>query len=167
VADLVTHICIVLLPGAFLRLRGLPLVVLGAALPDLAARVPAAVLEAVDRRIGLPQWLLPGWSVFHEPLPLLALCAALACAFVPGDRRRALLCLWAGVATHLALDVLQDHHGRGYMLAFPLNWDLYELGWIGSQATVPIAPWLALATAIAWAASWLMRVRSRPRSADD
>ena len=153
-ADLVTHLCVVLLPGALVRARGLVLVALGATLPDLTARVPPIVLESVGQLVELPE--LQGWSMLHEPLPQVALCVALASTFAPEDRRRALVCLLLGVASHIGLDVLQDHHGWGYALAFPLHWGVYELGWIGSQATVDWAPWLAAATGLAW----LVRLRS-------
>jgi len=43
------------------------------------------------------------------------------------------------MALHLALDVLQSHHGAGYMLMFPLATGSFEFGWIGSEATVPFA----------------------------
>ena len=76
------------------------------------------------------------------------------------QRWRALGLLLVGAATHIGLDVLQDHHGCGYALAFPLSSKVFELGWIGSQATVEWAPWLALITALAWGLR-VMRTRAR------
>ena len=36
--------------------------------------------------------------------------------------------------------MMQDHLGVGYLLAFPFStWD-FEFGWIGSEATVYLAP---------------------------
>jgi len=151
-ADLVTHLCTALLPGAFLRGRALGAVVLGTALPDLISRVPPLGLELVER-LGVarvPDVVLLPWGIFHEPVALVPACALLALAFVRRDRLLAFAGLLGGCALHLGLDVLQDHHGHGYFLLAPCSLERYELGLIGSEATVSIALPLAFATFVTW-----------------
>ncbi len=153
-ADLVTHLATALLPGALVG-RRIAAVALGTALPDLGARVAPMALEALQQRgLPVPDGLILAFGVLHEPLPLVLLCAVLAGAFAPGVRVPTLLGLWLGCGIHLALDVTQDHHGQGYFLLAPFHLGRYELGWIGSEATVDWAPGLAIATAAAWLARW-------------
>ena len=154
---MVTHAAVALLPAALSRriLAG-PLVV-GALLPDLAARVPAMGLELLAARTGLP---LPAaathvWAVLHTPLGTGALCVLLA-LLAPEERRPAVLgWLLAGAGAHYLLDLVQDHHGQGYHLLFPLSRGDWELGWFSSEYSLDLAPWLALAAALAWGVRWL------------
>lgn len=165
-ADLVTHLCTALLPGAFVRGRALGPVVLGVALPDLVARVPPLGLELLER-LGvarIPDALLLPWGVYHEPVALLPACGLLALAFVPRDRAVALAGLLGGCALHLGLDVLQDHHGQGYFLLAPCALHRYELGLIGSEATVSVALPLAVTTSVTWlTVGWWRRRRDMAR----
>ena len=55
--------------------------------------------------------------------------------------------LLGGMALHLGLDLLQSHHGAGYLLGFPFSDFAWELGAIGSEATVGWAIPLSL---LAW-----------------
>lgn len=155
-ADLVTHLCSALLPGAWLRGRYLGAVVLGTALPDLVSRVPPLAMDLFEGLgwIDLPDVALMPWGVYHEPLPLVLTCGLVATWFIARDRAGVFLGLLGGCALHIGLDVLQDHHGEGYFLCAPLSLTRFELGWIGSEATVVVAPWLALATALAWGWRW-------------
>jgi hypothetical protein len=151
VADLVTHLCSALLPGAFLRGRLLPLVAVGTALPDLFGRaVPLALEAAAGAGAPVPPSLLWPWTALHEPFGWMAVGVALGAAFVEDDRRAAILALWSGCALHTLLDVLQHHHGAGYLLLAPLSAARFELGWIGSEVTVPLALPLAAVTVAAW-----------------
>jgi hypothetical protein len=64
-------------------------------------------------------------------------------------RRSAFLDLVGAMALHLGLDLLQDHQGVGYLLAYPFSDVLFELGWIGSEDSVLVAPVLAAGALIA------------------
>ena len=162
-ADLVTHACTALLPGALFRSRFLPFVVVGTVLPDALGRaVPLALERLLAYGLPVPMPVLWAWSGLHEPIGA-ALCAlVLALAFREGDRRRVLLALWGGCALHTAVDVLQDHHGEGYVLLAPLSDLDFELGWIGSEATVAVAGPLALLTAAAWAPAAIGAIGAEP-----
>lgn len=151
-ADLVTHAASVLLPCAWWRGRQVPVIMLGALLPDLAARLPSELLEHGGRALGitLPDPLLQCWTVLHTPAGTALVCLTVAHRFVEAERAPILRSLLLGSLAHYALDVLQDHDGRGYHLLYPLSLTDFELGWIGSEATVGWAPWLALLTAVAW-----------------
>ena len=146
-----THLCTALLPGAWSRSRLVPLVAVGTVLPDAAGRAIPLGLERLALA-GAPipaSWLWP-WTALHEPIGWAALGACLGAAFVGRDQARATAALWAGCVLHTALDVLQAHHGEGYLLLAPLSSARFELGWIGSEATVPIALPLAAVTLAAW-----------------
>lgn len=161
-ADLVTHLCTVLLPGAFVRSRFVPIAALGVLLPDLSARaVPVAIGSAIEAGLPLPLEAVWPWSAFHEPLGVVLVATGLSLLFVERDRRGVWRALVLGGAAHLCLDLLQDHHGRGYALLAPFSTLTFELGWIGSEATVAWAPALALLTAIAWTVRF-WRARQQP-----
>ncbi len=152
-ADLVTHASVVLLPGAFVRSRSLPLLLIGTVLPDgLGRALPLALEQLLHRGWPIPEALLWPLSALHSPLGVAMWAAVGALLFVREERRLALTALLAGAALHLAVDVLQDHHGQGYALLAPLSWTTFELGWIGSEATVPWALPLLAASAAAWGA---------------
>lgn len=168
-ADLVTHLCSALLPGAFLRGRALGAVVFGTVLPDLISRVPPLALELTER-IGVlrvPDALLLPWGIFHEPVALVPACTLLALAFARHDRWLALTGLLGGCALHLGLDLLQDHHGNGYFLLAPCSLERYELGLIGSEATVHIAVPLALVTFVTWSTVGKQRRQSISQAGDE
>lgn len=154
-ADLVTHMCTVLLPAALFRSRWVGVAAVGAALPDLVSRLPGEALERL-RAVGVPvpDWALMPWGMLHNPIPLVAVCALASVTFRVDLRARAWLSLMVGCVAHLMLDVLQDHHGHGYHLWFPVHAGDWELGWIHSEATVAFAPGLAVVTALAWAVRW-------------
>lgn len=156
VADLITHLATALLPAAFFpRVRYVGVVALGAALPDLLARVPPLALEVVHYHLfAIPEVLFMPWGALHEPVPLALCCFLLSRLFVAEQRRAAGVWLGVGCLLHVALDVLQDHHGEGYFLLFPLSTERYELGLIGSEATIHIALPLAFATMVVWGGRW-------------
>jgi hypothetical protein len=110
------------------------------------------VMDAVYQSgLPLPRALLFPWAVVHMPVGAGAACLLLAWLFPEADRRRVLAWLLAGAGLHLGADLLQDHHGQGYQLGFPLWMGTFELGWMGPEATVDLAPWFAVVTALAWA----------------
>lgn len=167
-ADLVTHLCTALLPGAFVRARWLPVIVVGTALPDIGARVPGMGLRLLYRAgVPVPEPLFDLAGVLHMPSGMVLGAALAAFLFREAERRPAFLALLGGCGLHLMVDLLQDHHGNGYLLFFPFSLYDWELGLIGSEATVPLAPWLALATATAWMGRWVASRRSTPRVAEE
>jgi membrane-bound metal-dependent hydrolase YbcI (DUF457 family) len=168
VADPLTHLCTALLPMGFVRGGHPALLAVGVSLPDMASRLPSMVLDIVDKKlVPLPDWLIYPWGALHSPIPAATACALIALLFPEDLRRTAFLWLLAGVALHLGFDVLQFHHGEGYQLLFPFSLVKLELGWIGSEATVPVAPWLALLTAAIWAFRGLRDRRSSQTSVTD
>lgn len=151
VADLVTHLCVVLLPAAWLPRRWVAPLAIGAAMPDAAGRVPGLAAEAV-MQLGLAvpdAWVRP-FGVAHTPLGAVAITLWLVAFARPVDRSLAGAALTLGAASHFVLDVLQDHHGEGYLLLWPWSMEQLELGWIGAQATTPVALPLLAVTAAAW-----------------
>lgn len=155
-ADLVTHLCTALLPASLAPRRWMLPLSVGVVLPDALGRAVPLGLELV-RSFGVPlsDRLIWPWTALHAPLGITLVAALVALCFVPRDRRTVLLGLWAGGALHIGLDVLQDHHGHGYALLAPLSWRTFELGWIGSESTVPWALPLLAVTALAWGARLL------------
>ncbi|MEZ4237475.1 MAG: hypothetical protein R3F59_15275, partial [Myxococcota bacterium] len=146
-----THLCTALLPGAVVRGRLVPLCAVGTVLPDAFGRaIPLSLERLAGLGVAVPPIALWPWSALHEPVGWAAVSVALGTAFVARDRTPATLALMAGCALHTALDVLQDHHGEGYLLLAPLSPARFELGWIGSEATVAVAWPLAAVTLAAW-----------------
>ena len=152
-ADLITHAAVGYLlcsahPSA--RRHAAP-VVAGCVLPDLLSRLPSLTLRLIhDHLRPLPEVLLYIWEPVHMPLGMVLLSYGLAQLFPPAERRAVGWALLAGMGLHLGLDLLQDHLGVGYMLLFPLSTEVYELGLIGSESTVPLAPVLGLLALLRW-----------------
>jgi membrane-bound metal-dependent hydrolase YbcI (DUF457 family) len=164
VADLVTHIASGLLPAALFAPRWMGPLVLGTVLPDATGRVPQMAFAILDRTVGLPMpdSVLWAFDVLHQPLPQVLIVSMVALAFAAEDRRTAWFGMLLGVALHFGLDILQDHHGQGYHLFFPASVERFELGWIGSEATVHIAPYIGAVTLVVVAVRlWQLRRASR------
>ena len=163
-ADLVTHVCTALLPGAFLRTRWIGVVAVGTVLPDVIGRVVPLGLERLQLAgLPIPEGAIPAFGALHGVIGSGLVALLVAQGFVVARQRAAGLALGVGVLLHLLVDVTQFHHGQGYALWAPVSWSTFELGWIGSEATVPWAlPLLAL-TGLAWAlrAAWDARQRRR------
>lgn len=145
-ADLVTHLSVGVLLKAATRGPHTAIFLAGTIIPDLS-RLPAMVFSALNHHVDIPPVLLYGWGPLHMPAGMI-LTAWLLALLLPEDIRRAGFGnLLAGMGLHLALDLLQSHLGVGYALLFPFHNSSFELGWIGSEATVPFALPLA---ALAW-----------------
>lgn len=157
-ADVVTHLASGLIPAALFAPRLLGPVAIGTVLPDATGRVPQIAIQLLS--IPIPDSVVWGLDVLHQPLPQLLCVGLIALAFSERDRVAACLGMAAGVGLHFGLDVLQDHHGQGYHLFFPLSVRRFELGWIGSEATVAVAPWLGVISfaVVVWAL-WSRRGR--------
>lgn len=165
-ADLVTHLASALIPGVALRPDRAVLLGLGAAIPDLAGRTPGIVSEALAfAGIVSPEWVPTLFGLAHQPIGGALVAGLLAWTLPEEERPAGAGLLVCGVLLHLALDVLQDHHGYGYFLLVPFDYGRYELGCMGSEDTVLLAPWLALLTGLVWGArlGWAWwRDRSTP-----
>ena len=111
-----------------------------------------AALQSLHRHgVTAPDRLVEGIAVLHLPLGFVPVTLALALLFEERARAAVWMNLLGGCFLHLALDLTQHHVGKGYMLLFPLtDWD-FELGWIGSEATVPYAPFLLPISLLLWA----------------
>ncbi len=156
-ADAVTHLCTGFLFKAATRGPMVPVFVAGTMLPDLLSRGPAILLTAVHTHVHpLPPALLYCWGPLHLPMGILLWCLLLAMLFPESQRRAALANLLGGGALHVVLDLAQRHVGLGYPLLVPFSGRDFELGLIGSEATVPWAPVVALCTVALW---WFRRVR--------
>lgn len=150
-ADLVTHLAAVLLPGALVRSRLVSIAAIGAILPDVLGRaVPLGLERVCAAGAPIPGVVLWSWSALHEPFGWLCTVGAIGALFVDHERRRVVGALALGCASHTALDVMQDHHGEGYLLLAPFSARDFELGWFGSEATVAYAWPIAAVTVVAW-----------------
>jgi hypothetical protein len=156
VADLLSHAAIAVMLKAGTGWRMPAVFVAGTILPDVASRVPAIGLGYIHvHLVPMPEWLLFAWEPMHQPMGMCILAYLVSMFFGEHIRRPVFWNLLGGMALHLTLDVLQSHHGAGYMLGFPFFTQAFELGWIGSEATVPLAAPLCV---FAW---WLVRKRMR------
>lgn len=162
-ADLVTHSCVAYLVKAVPDRPHVATFVLGTCLPDLLARVPSMGLTWLRWSLpAIPEWLVYVWVPFHMPAGVLLASFLLAFLFPETGRRVVFLNLLGGGALHIAVDLLQRHFGVGYLLLFPFSWWDFELGWIGSEDTVRIVPFLV---PITLAVAWWRRKRARARAA--
>jgi len=157
VADLMTHMATGLLVKSATRGPYTAAMVAGTVLPDLGARVPAMGFSKLAQSgVNVPPEIPYAFEVLHMPVGVLFLCCIVACFFDVDQRRGVFLNLLGGCLLHLALDVTQDHMGVGYLLAYPFSTSDFELGWMGSEATVP---WALIISPIALVFWWL---RHRP-----
>ena len=157
-ADLITHAAVGYLLHSVFPARwrwSAPVFVAGNVLPDLLSRLPSLGLRVVAEVLPVPLAAIYLWEPLHMPAGMVLSSYAIALLSVAAGRRRVFWALLSGMGLHLGLDLLQDHLGVGYMLLYPLSTDTYELGLIGSEATVPLAPVLALLALLRW--RWLRR----------
>lgn len=154
-ADLITHTCAAVLWKVATARPMVATFVAGTCAPDLIGRVPSMALTVLRWKLpAIPEWLLYVWGVAHMPAGILLCSWALAFLFPENVRRVAFLNLLGGGMLHVAVDLLQAHFGVGYLLLFPFSlWD-FELGWIGSETTVLIVPFLLPATVAAACWRW-------------
>ena len=100
--------------------------------------------------VDVPSLLIYGWDPLHTPVGMLLSAYAISLLFVAEQRVGIFWNLLGGMLLHMAIDLLQSHLGVGYPLLFPFSTRAFELGVIGSEATVPLALPLALLAAWAW-----------------
>ena len=93
------------------------------------------------------------------PIGMVIVSYVVCMLFPEGKRAAVYLNLLGGMVLHLLIDVLQDHYGVGYPLLFPFWGKPFELGWIGSEATVTVAPVLGLCAVVVWWSRWRKHLR--------
>ncbi len=152
VADLITHAAVAWLLARPLKLGGArPLFVTGALLPDLLSRVPGILFTGLAVMVpGVPEVLRLGWDPLHMPVGMVLSSLLLAQFFATGLRRPAFTALLAGQLLHLAADLLQSHLGVGYLLFFPVSHHHFEVGLVGSEDSVWVAPLLGTIAILDW-----------------
>jgi hypothetical protein len=161
VADPLTHLCTALLPKAVTGGKHVGPFAIGAVIPDFGSRLPGLALQTLaSAGWPIPDWLMHPWAVVHVPVGAALVALIVALWFPERDRAAVLGWLLAGVGLHFAFDVLQFHYEGGYMLFYPLSTWRFELGLIGSEATVPYALRLAALTLVAWILRWTWNRRS-------
>lgn len=162
-ADLVTHMATALLFKAVAGRKHTASFTLGTVLPDLAGRVPGIVLvKLVGFGLPIPEGLTHAPGVLHMPFGMLPLCVLLALVFPELQRPKIAANFFGGCMLHMAVDLLQHHTGTGYPLLFPFSTWHFELGWIGTEATVLLAPIIAPVSVLAWwmRGKWDAKTRS-------
>jgi hypothetical protein len=155
VADLMTHLATGLVCKGATRGRYTSVLLAGTVLPDVGARVPALLFSALGKAgIETPHELTFAFEILHMPIGILLVCYALSLCFVASLRRPVFTNLLAGATLHLLLDLAQGHLGVGYLLAYPFSTVDFEFGWIGTEATVKIAPVVFSLSLLFW---WFRR----------
>ncbi len=148
-ADLVTHAASAVLLKSITGWRYPAVFVLGTLAPDIFCRVPAIVFGGIHNNfMALPPVATNIWQPLHQPLGMTLLAYFLCMFFEQPVRKAVFINLLGGMALHLGLDLLQDHHGAGYPLLFPFSQQGFEFGIIGSEATVFWAIPLAVVAAL-------------------
>ena len=154
-ADLITHGAVALLWKAGPRARHVAAFFAGNVAPDLLSRGPTIALSFIHQHVfRLPHELVFFWTPLHMPAGMLLSAYPLCFLFAEGSRRAIFANVLGGMLVHLAVDLMQYHYGVGYSLIYPLKKRTWELGWIGSEDTVFIAPALARVTAVVWGPRW-------------
>ena len=149
-ADLVTHAAVGLLLKSVTARRHTAVLIAGTLLPDLLSRLPSMVCSAARVVVEVPSLLIYGWDPLHTPAGMLLSSYAISLLFVAEHRRGVFLNLLGGMLLHMAVDLLQSHLGVGYPVLFPFSLHAFELGLIGSEATVPLAIPLAILAGVVW-----------------
>ena len=149
-ADLVTHVAAGVLLKAVTSRTHVAVFVAGTMLPDLLSRLPSMICSAARVVIDVPSLLIYGWDPLHTPAGMLLSAYAISLLFVAEQRVGVFWNLLGGMMLHMVIDLLQSHLGVGYPLLFPFSTRAFELGLIGSEATVPLALPLALLAAWVW-----------------
>jgi membrane-bound metal-dependent hydrolase YbcI (DUF457 family) len=168
VADLLTHSLVpFIVDSEWLDDDELAAFVQGGILPDILARSPVsavgllAELGIVSPVVGDDRFIL-GLEFLHEPIGFALLSLALvllAPASLLGlPRRAAWAWLLLGALSHSALDVIQRHPEAPYMWLFPCSSQTWELGLVGTEASMLAWPVL-IPVAVALARRRAARLR--------
>lgn len=140
--DLLSHLAAgyVFLPK--IKSRGWFVIFLtGICLPDLATRPFYIIFPE------LFWYVMPA----HTPVGLLVLSFGLSGLFIAAQRQRVFFMLTFGWALHLLLDLLQKHTHGGYVLLFPISWNIFEFGFFPPESSLFFLPlWLLIGSLILW-----------------
>ncbi|MBC7187996.1 MAG: metal-dependent hydrolase [Calditrichaeota bacterium] len=151
--DLTTHLAFTHLVSRPIRLRGTRVpVYVGALLPDLLTR-PFYILYP------------PAYYVvytLHTPVAIALMVLLLTELCAEEIRRRVMAGLFAGVALHFALDLLQRQLGTGYYWLFPFSWKSFALGLFWPEESLRAVPFLLAAVAAMEAGLFVSR-KLRPQ----
>jgi len=151
VADLLTHVSSALLVKSVSQKPHAVLLATGVVLPDLGSRLPGILFDLLGGQGDLPMVeLLLGSEIFHTPIGILGAAMLIAICFVESQRVVVFWNILAGGGLHLLLDVMQRHLAGGYQLWVPLSYEGVELGWVSSEATVWLAPFVLPFSVWAW-----------------
>ncbi len=150
-ADLLTHALAGALITARVKRRLVVLAVVGGVLPDVISVLPELALRPLAGLTGfeVPSWWHEGLAVFHSPFVFALLAWGLVLFLPRGDgveRPAAFLAMTAGGWLHTLLDLIQRHIVPiGYYPGYPFVREPGELGFMWSEGSLYILPFLALA----------------------
>lgn len=158
-ADLLSH---ALIAHTVKRLspfgKGAYLFFVGTLLPDVLGRAPRILLHMFTPK----DWtvspvVMELWNVAHTPIPFVVLMAAVAFLWPEKKRLKVFANLSLGGLVHIAVDVTQWHiEGNVYRLLWPISEKGYELGWVGTEASLSWIPYLI---PLALGGEWVHRRR--------
>tara|TARA_Y100001934_G_scaffold255622_1_gene322822 strand:+ start:15 stop:539 length:525 start_codon:yes stop_codon:yes gene_type:complete len=155
-ADLVSHVLsAVLVRGRRPADAKLLALISGTILPDLLSRAPLIAWDAMQDAgmfavVSMEREVMLGFTLPHTPVGLLLIALWIAVLLpqrLADPLSRAAVAGWIGMGgiLHLVVDLLQEHLQPGYILLYPFSVRGFELGWMRSDGSVWILPWLALA----------------------
>lgn len=134
--DLLTHTLFVY-PLKYKLNSCTPIVLMGAILPDVFARIPGVLL---------PHRSFISWAqaALHSPFSILIICYFASLFFEEKVRKTAFKYLLLGAFSHLFLDLFQKTLTRGYFWLFPFSFDSFSFSLIWPNDTVYLVPFLIL-----------------------
>lgn len=147
VPDLFAHFCSAYLPSRYQKLRHYDaLLVLGAVLPDMLARIPIIVFV---RWLELP--VIYFFRALHTPIGMILVCYLVCFLFERSTRVKSFLSLIAGSFLHLVLDLMQQQFYEGvYIPYIPFTMKTVHWGWFHYNASLLIFPFLLIVVLFFW-----------------
>lgn len=126
--DLLTHTLFVY-PLKFKLKNNTPIILLGAILPDVFARILGVLL---------PHRTTVSWAqaALHSPVSLIVICYLISLFFQQELRKNAFKLLILGSLSHFFLDLFQKTLSVGYFWLFPFSFDSFSFSLIWPNDTV-------------------------------
>ena len=145
--DLFAHFASAYLPSRYQRLRQYDaLLVFGAVLPDLLARIPIIIFV---RWLELP--VVYFFLALHTPIGVILTCYLLSFLFERSIRFKSFLALTAGSFLHLVLDLMQQQFFEGVYIPFiPFSIKTVQWGWFHYNASLLVFPLLLVLVLFFW-----------------
>ena len=145
--DLFAHFASAYLPSRYQRLRQYDaLLVFGAVLPDLLARIPIIIFV---RWLELP--VVYFFRALHTPIGVILTCYLLSFLFERSIRFKSFLALTAGSFLHLVLDLMQQQFFEGVYIPFiPFSIKTVQWGWFHYNASLLLFPLLLVSVLFFW-----------------